>query len=328
MHDFTLFIRRFAGMNPIQENAARWNAAPGNAPSEFQMSSFSRLSPNAQGIIMIIFAAFFWTCIDVVVKALSGDYHATQLVWVRYAGQAAIAVSVVWIRHPGAMRTNNLPLQVVRALMLLFATSTYFIGLGNVELAVAAAVVQVNPLIIVIAAYFLLNESLGWKKLLGVAIGLLGAVAIIRPGASVFNPYAFFPLAAAAGYAGYTILTRHLSKSESVWTNFLYTSIIGVLFSAVLAPFFWTTPNLPDLGLMLLAAVFGACGQYLVVRALFVAEASVVSPFTYISLVFAAIFGIVLFGEFPDIWTYAGSAMIVMSGLYIWRIEAKRRSQN
>lgn len=296
-----------------------------NAPSEFRMSSFARLSPNAQGIIMIIVAAFFWTCIDVVVKALSDDYHAAQLVWVRYAGQAAIAITLVGLRHPEAMRTNNLPLQVVRALMLLFATLTYFIGLGRVELAVAAAVVQVNPLIIVIAAYFLLNESLGWRKLLGVGIGLLGAVVIIRPGAAVFNPYAFFPLAAAAGYAGYTISTRQLSNSESFWTNFLYTPVIGVGFSALLVPFFWTTPDLPDLGLMLLAAAFGACGQYFVVKALFIAEASVVSPFTYISLVFAATFGIVMFGEFPDIWTYAGSAMIVISGLFIWRIESKRR---
>lgn len=292
------------------------------------MSSFARLTPNAQGIIMIIFAAFFWTCIDVVVKALSGDYHAAQLVWIRCAGQAVIAVTLVGLRHPGAMRTNNLPLQVVRSLMLLFATFTYFIGLGRVELAVAAAVVQVNPLIIVIAAYFLLNESLGWKKLLGVGIGLLGAVAIIRPGASAFNPYAFFPLAAAAGYAGYTILTRQLSKSESVWTNFLYTPVVGFVFSALLVPFFWTTPSLPDFGLMMLAAAFGACGQYLVVKALFIAEASVVSPFTYSALVFAATFGIVLFGEFPDIWTYAGSAMIVISGLLIWRIESKRRPLN
>lgn len=287
------------------------------------MNSTARFSPTSQGIIMMAGAVLCWTCIDVVVKALSGDYHVMQLLWVRYAGQAAIAVSLAALRDPGAFRSVNPPLQLVRALFLLFATFTFFTGLGRVELAAATAIVQVNPLMIVFVAWFVLGESLGWRKLAGVFVGLAGTFAIIRPGTEVFDPNVLYPLAAAAGYAGYTIMTRLLSRHESVWTNFTYTSVIGFALSTMLVPFFWTAPDGRDLAVMLLGAGFGACGQYLVVRALFVAEAGVVAPITYVSLVFAALFGAVFFGEYPDAWTYAGSAMIALSGIWIWRQESR-----
>ena len=186
-----------------------------------------------------------------------------------------------------------------------------------------------NPvrLIIAVAAYFLLGETLGFRKLLGVIAGMIGALIIIRPGSSLFDPYALFPLGAALGFTGYTIITRFLSRNESVWTSFLYSTLIGCAFATLVVPFYWTTPDPKDFALMLAAGILGAAGQYLIIRALFVAEASVVAPISYASLVFAAIYGIIVFEEFVDIWTWLGACVIALSGVYVWYLDKRRREK-
>ena len=155
----------------------------------------------------------------------------------------------------------------------------------------------------------------------GVLAGLAGALIIIRPGSSMFTPYALFPLVAALSFAFYAIATRFLSEREGIGTSFFFTTILGVLFASIIVPFYWTTPLLTDIPLMILAAGFGTAGQYIMIKSLFLADASVVSPFGYSALVFAAFYGFVFFGEVPDLWTCIGAVVIAGSGLYIWHRE-------
>ena len=288
------------------------------------MNNLSRMTPVTQGILLMITAMMFLTAMDSVIKHLSGAYHEIQLVWIRYAGQTVIAVAFVAWKSPGAFRTRNPGLQVLRSLFLFFATLCFFTGLANIGLAAATSILQSSPILVAVAAYFFLGESLGWRKLAGVLAGLLGVFVIIRPGTDVFDPYALFPALAAAGFTGYTVVTRLLSKREDIWTSFLYTAALGGVVASILVPFFWTRPSLVDAGLMIIVSMLGAAGQFLIIRSLFLAEASIVAPFGYVSILFAAIVGMVVFNEYPDHWTYVGAAVIVMSGLYIWHRESRR----
>ena len=292
------------------------------------MKHLSRMTPVTQGILLMIMAMMFLTTMDSVIKYLSGAYHELQLVWIRYAGQTVIAVAFVAWKSPRAFKSRNLGMQVLRSLFLFFATVCFFFGLGNIGLAAATSILQSSPILVAVAAYFFLGESLGWRKLAGVLAGLIGVFVIIRPGTDVFNPYALFPAFAAAGFAGYTVVTRLLSKREDIWTSFFYTAALGGIVASILVPFFWTPPSLADAGLMIIVAMLGATGQFLIIRSLFLAEASIVAPFGYVSILFAAVAGMIVFNEYPDHWTYAGAAVIVLSGLYIWHRESRRSKRS
>ena len=102
------------------------------------------------------------------------------------------------------------------------------------------------------------------------------------------------------------IATRFLSRDEGIWTSFFYTALLGALFASFIAPFYWEAPDPSDLPWYLVVIVFGSAGQYFLIRSLFLVEATITAPFTYVSLIFAGVYGAAVFGEFPDIWTCHG----------------------
>ena len=288
------------------------------------MNSLSRLSPATQGIILMICAMIALASMDTTVKYLAARYEVMQLVWVRYTGQTLITLAFLLPRLRATLKTRFLHIQLFRSLILFGATICFFFSFSRIGLAEATAILQTSPLLITVAAYFFLGEGLGWRRIVGAAVGLVGALIIIRPGTDVFSPYALLALAAALGYTGYAVTTRFLSRVESIWTSCAYTSLLGCLFATAIVPFFWTPPALSDLPLMVLVGILAAIGQYLLIRSFFVAEAGTVAPFGYASLIFAAVYGMVLFDEFPDFWDYAGALVISASGIYVLHREMKR----
>ena len=287
------------------------------------MRIVQNLAPSSLGIILMLLAIFSLSSMDVMVKLLSEKYEIWFLVWFRYIAQMVFATIVVTPNFSNTIKTSNLRLQFIRAFFLFAGTILFFSGLASIDLASATAMLQTNPFFIVIAAYFVLGESLTWKKFAGVIVGLLGAMIIIRPGSEVFTIHSLYPVGAAIGFAGYAIVTRYLSRSESVWTSFFYTTLLGTIFATFIIIFYWTTPSWNEFPQLILCAIFGIAGQYLIIRALYLTEASTLAPYGYSSLVFATGYGVIIFGELPDIWTYAGAFIIVGSGLYIW-LEQKK----
>ena len=272
----------------------------------------------------MIAAIFCLTSMDAVVKSLSGRYEIFQLVWIRYAGQMVLASLLVWRQLGWRVRTRSPGIQFLRSTFLLVGTVCFFIGFSNIDLAAATAILMMNPVFIAAGAYFVLGERLGWRRMLGVFAGLAGAMIIIRPGTAVFSPYALFPLAAAISYSAYAITTRFLSRSEDITSSFFFTTILGAVLATAIVPFYWTIPAVGDLLPMTVLALLGTAGQYLMIRALFLAEASVVAPFGYLGLIYSAFYGMIFFAEFPDLWTILGAIVVVASGLYIWFRETSR----
>ena len=288
------------------------------------MKKFSLLSPLAKGAICILLGLLFLTTMDAVAKSLIQRYEIMQIVWARYAGQTLLVLILLGVSAKNYLKTKHLPLQFARASMLFAATVFFFAGITLVGLAEATALLQLNPLLITLGAFLFLRESFGPLRLAGVCFGLIGALIIIRPGTEVFSIYSVFPLAAAALFAGYALATRFLSRDEHTWTNFLYTTMLGTAFATVFVPFYWKTPDLLDACIMIVMSALGAAGQYLMIRAFFFAEASLLAPFGYSALIYAGLYGMVFFGEFPDIWSYIGAAVVVGAGVFVWRRESAR----
>ncbi len=189
----------------------------------------------------------------------------------------------------------------------------------------AAALMSVNPVLITLGAALFLGETLGMRRVTGIAVAMVGAMIVIRPGSDVFSLTALLPLAAAACYSGYALLTRRVGSDEDVWTSLFYTGLVGTVFLSLAVPFQWQSPDIPGLMLMILIALAGTLGQLALIRAFSQGEAAMLAPYSYSGLAFAAFWGFVFFAEIPDFWTVFGSVVIVGAGLYVWYRETYRK---
>lgn len=270
-------------------------------------------------------AILLFSIMDAIAKALSGTHHPLQIVWARYSSQTVFAFALLAPRLARLLRTDRIGLQLTRSAFLFGATAFFFTSISVLQLATATAIFEVAPLFITGLAFLLLGETVGLRRWLGVGLGLAGALVIIRPGTDVFSPYALLPLAAAACFAAYAISTRFLGGTESPWTSFLYTALIGTLASCLIVPFVWTTPSAGHAALMASMGVVGGTGHYLLIRAFTATEASFLAPFSYFGLAFNALWGFLFFAEVPDATTIAGATIIVGAGIYVWYRETFAR---
>lgn len=292
------------------------------------MITLNRLSPSAKGILLALTAFSLFTIMDAIAKGLSYRYDTLQVVWARYSAQTLVAVVFLAPRLRSVLKTRYFKLQLVRSAFLYGATMSFFFGIVLFGLAETSAVMSVNPLIITVAAYFVLGERLGIRRILGVSVGLIGAVIIIRPGLDVFSGVALLPLLAATCYAGYAISTRFLGREESVWTSFLYTALIGTAVASLIVPWYWTWPSPADWGIMLAMGIIGSAGQLALIRALMLAEAGTVAPFSYVGPILAAFWAWLFFDDLPDHWAVIGALVIIGAGIYVWHREYRQARQN
>ncbi len=274
----------------------------------------------------MIGAIFFFSSMDALAKHLAARYDVIQVVWARYAGQMLVVALILAPRLHLLIRTKHLGLQLLRSGFLFAATFCFFTSLPLIDIAAATAVMNVHPILLTIGAALILRETLGPRRILGIVAALIGALIIIRPGTEVFSLSALLPLAAGTFYASYALTTRFLGRDEPILTSFLYTALIGTLVSSAMVVGEFRAPDLPDTGLFLLLGSVAALGQFLLIRALTVAEAGAVAPFGYAGVVFATIWGLLAFGEVPDLWTWVGALVIVGAGVYVWHRETRAKA--
>lgn len=281
------------------------------------------LSPKSRAILLMIGAIFFFSAMDATAKELTRHIGTLPTVWSRYAGQSLMVLLIVSPRLKQVARTQFPWLQLARSVLLMIGTVCFFSGLAHIGLAEATAIMDINPVLITLGAALFLGEHLGPRRLLGIAASLVGALIVIRPGSGVFSVYALYPLGGALAYSAYSLVTRFVGRAEDPWTSLLYTGLFGAVILTCIVPFFWVTPSWTAIGLMAILAVCGTLSQLLLIRALGMGEAAMLAPFAYTGLIFAGVWGITLFGEFPDLWTIVGALVIAVSGIYVWHRETR-----
>ena len=274
----------------------------------------------------MIGAIFLFSIMDAAVKQLTASLGVFPAIWARYAGQMLLVFLIVLPRLKTVVRSNHPYLQIARSILLLSATGFFFTSLSLIPLSDAAALMSTNPVLITLGAALFLGEKLGLRRIIGIAVALVGAIIIIRPGSDVFSPAALLPLLGAVCYSGYALLTRKVGADESVWTSLFYTGLVGTVLISLAAPFHWQTPSVTEAGLMATIALAGTVAQLSLIRALSEGEASMLAPYSYTGLAFAALWGVLFFAEFPDFWTIIGSLVIAGAGLYVWHRETYAKS--
>ena len=317
-------------MPPPPAAAARLDSAPLPLP---QKKSVKRTAPARadrpfRGIALILASTVFLGASDVTAKYLSATLPSIEIAWIRFLVFALImSPAMLSGSRLYALDTRRPGLQVMRGVALL-ASSLFFIsGLRFLPIAEASATGFVSPLFVTALSIVFLGESVGIRRWIATAVGLIGVLVILRPGTSAFHPAAFFPIVSALAWAGTLIMTRMMSGREHALTTMTYSSIVGVCVLCALVPFVWVTPSWHDIAFGIFIGVASTAGQWIVVLAFRYADASVLAPFSYTQLLWVSILGFIIFGELPDIWTVTGAAFIVGSGLYTAHRERVRRSQ-
>ena len=269
-------------------------------------------------ILLMIGAIFCFASMDATAKYLMKEIGPAQTIWARYTVQAILVTVLILPKINIYGKTKYPKLQFLRSVALMMATTLFFFAFSKLGLAEASAIFNISPVLITLGAFLFLREQIGPRRVIGIVVSLLGALIIIRPGSGVFTVYALLPLGAAIFYSTYSLATRFVGTDESPWTSLFYSAIFGAICYSIYIVFHWNSMSSNALLLTIIIGLFGTAGHMCLIRALTLGEASLVAPFIYTNLLFTTIWGLVLFGNFPDFWTIAGALIIVAAGVYVW----------
>jgi drug/metabolite transporter (DMT)-like permease len=275
--------------------------------------------PARAGILLVIAASFGFASMDAMSKVLAQDHAILQILWFRYMVFTVFALAIA--RRRGVRRTliSQRPwLQALRALLLVAENAVFVLAFRYLPLADVHALGASAPLMVVALSVVLLGETVGIRRWSAVLVGFVGVLIIIRPGLQEIEWPLLIPLVGALMWALYQILVRLCSRTDGSDTTLLWSALVGLATTSVTGPFMWVPPDREAWVLLVVLAVAGSLAHYALIKGLQLAEASAVQPYTYTLLVFAAFWGLVVFGDIPDAWTILGATIIVGSGLYTW----------
>jgi drug/metabolite transporter (DMT)-like permease len=283
---------------------------------------------HAVGILWMLVTVLCFTSLDTLVKHLLETYSLVQVTWARFFFATIVAAVAAGPNLPKVVKTKAPTLQLTRSLLLALTTALFNAGIRIVPLATATTIMFLAPILVTVLSVPLLKEHVGPRRWFGVLVGFVGALIVVRPWeshAGLFISGALFLLIAALLNASYQIITRKVRLFDEPLTSMFYTSVIGALVTTVFVPWHWQWPAAIDWLLLIGTGLLGGIGHLFLIQAFRQAPASVVAPFSYSSLIWAALFGWLFFAEWPEYWTWLGAALIIGSGLYIFHRERQHR---
>lgn len=281
---------------------------------------------NLRGVAAMLIGVIFFSILNVLVKLLGETYPITQIAFFRNLFAlfpVLLVVSAAGWRQ--TLQTRYLGAHVSRTLLGFGTMLLIFWSYDLLPLADATALWFSGPLFLTALSVPLLGERVGVHRWGAVIVGFSGVLIMVRPSGEMLNLGVFVALGAAFGYALAMVLVRRLSRTERPETIFFYFTVFSTLFSACLLPFEWVTPDWQGLLMLAGAGIVGGTGQIFLTAAYSLATPSLVGPFNYSSLLWATLFGFLIWGDLPSQTVLAGALVVVASGLYILHRETIRR---
>ncbi len=275
--------------------------------------------PLRRALPVFLLAGLCLSSLDATAKYLVRDHALFLVVWARYAGQMLVVTPFAWQRTgPGFWRTHHLGLQLLRSTFLLAATVGFFGALRYLPLAEASAITFLAPVFVILLSGPLLGERPNRARWMASIAGFVGVLVLVRPGSAIFHPATLLLVVAAVCNALYYLMTRKLA-GESAYTTLFYSALAGTVGLSLALPwqFDGGAPALREVAVFLLLGLFAGLGHWFVISAYLRAPASQLTPFTYLQMIWATLYGYAIFGQLPDRWSASGMAIIVASGLWL-----------
>ena len=270
------------------------------------------------GIALFIASLALMAILGAMVKSLSDKYPLTEILSLRFAIAALIFVLVL----PSAGGFNSLKTQrpiehVIRTVSGFTGLGLFYFAIATIPIADATALAYSAPIFIVVFSIPLLGEQIGSVRWAAVLLGFVGVLLIAQPTNSSISLGTLAGVGSAITGALVSISLRRLSKTEKTTTIGFYYNLSGALFyTAWAAATGWVVPSGSDAGLLLVFGVIAGLQQWSLTHSARYAEASLLAPFQYLILVFAALLGYFVWGEVPTLTTWLGAAIITASGLF------------
>jgi drug/metabolite transporter (DMT)-like permease len=286
-------------------------------------TSFRALSPPVEAALLMAFGAICVAVQNALIRVASAEVHTFEVVFFRNLfGLLAmlpllggVGLAMFRARNPGRlmmMSTWNL-------LGMIF----YFLALVYLPIAEVTALAFSKPLFATIGAALVLHEVVRARRWSAVALGLVGVLIVLQPGARTISPYAALVLLGALLGAATSLMIKRLTATEAVSTIVWYQALFATVLALPLCLLHWRTPDLAGWVLLLSIGALGTLSWLAMTRAFFLADASAVVPFEFLRLPFAALVAYLWFAEVPSVSTWIGGALIFGATVYIAEREAR-----
>jgi drug/metabolite transporter (DMT)-like permease len=324
-------IRLVPGIYLFKINAARRTRMAGSGYDEVldgtpppKMSLFAKISTAADersarlaGIGLMLAGVCFFSLGDALGKFLVSTYSVGELLLLRAATSLILMAPLIWGSRSAFASIRRPALQVLRVVLSILEIAAFFAAAVYLPLADIITFYLAAPIFVTVLSAGLLGEQVDIRRWAAVGVGFCGVLIALRPSAGVFGWPAAIALAGSVAFAFMMVVTRSLRGTPDILLasmQFTGTFVFGL----VALPFGWLTPSPRDLGLFMLVGGLAVVASLSVNRSLKLAPASIVVPYQYSMIIWAAIFGYLVFADVPSMATIAGAAIIIGAGLYIF----------
>ncbi|RAS22360.1 DMT family transporter [Paraburkholderia bryophila] len=273
-----------------------------------------------RSIALILVSMFCFALVDALAKSVALAYPANEVTFFRMLFGLVPAVAVCLRGKPLAERLRHMDVrgQTLRALTLLGASGLFFAGLPYMPLSEAVAIVYSETLLVIVLAPLLLKEKLKPRDALAAAVGFIGVLFVVRPDGAHSSWLGPVLLMSSALFGALSIVQiKRIRATDDSGTTVLYFTVIGTLVTGASLLLAWRTPSLEALATMALLGAFATAGQLLMTMAFREADAGALAPYNYTSIVWAALFAYVVWGETIGAMALLGIALIVGSSIAV-----------
>lgn len=269
------------------------------------------------GMLLMAVAMLTVPVVDGLAKYLSGAYSPLFISWARYAVACLVVLPYAIATHgsrvfPSEERGSHF----LRTAFLVTAMTLYFLSIARIPLATAVSAYFVGPIVAVVLAVVLLKERLTTRKVLSLALGVVGSIVIVQPGVAI-DPNILLAIGSGVFFACYLIATRQAARASDPIKTLAFQCVAGTVLLTPQAIASWSVPASNDLPLFAGLGLLSAVCHMLAIVAFRHASASTLAPLVYLELIGAAVVGFVAFGEVPSIATMVGAGLIVAGGLVL-----------
>src|SRR4030081_3512491 len=287
-----------------------------------KLSTYDERSARLAGIGLMLLSIFMFSFGDAMGKFLVATYSVGQLLLLRACAALIVLSPMIWRHRAEFMHLERPWLQLLRVTLSTLEVAAFFLATVYLPLADVVTYYLACPIFVTALSAIVLREQVGWRRWSAVLIGFGGVLIALRPSAQTLSWPAMIALGGSLSFAVLMLITRSLRATPDIVlasTQFAGTFTLGALMS----PFGWVTPSLGSLGLFAAAGIISVSALLCVNRSLKLAPASAVAPYQYSMIVWAVLFGFVVFGDVPSPATIVGAAIIIGAGLYIFLREQK-----
>ena len=289
------------------------------------MLNFSKpLSPNTKAALLIVLATSFIAGTMILAKALGQDrlgegLHPFQISAGRFAFAWLALIVVFMIKRP-SIHSPNLKLHVGRSVLGWAGVTLMFASAALIPLSDATAISFLNPVFGMVLAIPFLGEKVGRYRWFAAATALAGALVLLRPSADSLQLAGLIAVLAAIFLGAELIFMKLITRKESAFQILLINNTIGLCIALTAASFVWQAPTTAQWSALIALGLLMVCAQTCFITALAKADASYVAPFSYVTLVFAALYDFAIFAQIPDAYSWAGAGLILTGAMILaWR---------